>query len=59
MASITASSRDATAIPQLFRINTSRQHPARRTASAHRAPPDVQQLFVRAADLQLDFDPSR
>ena len=26
---------------------------------AHRAPPDVQQLFVRAAGPQFDFDPEQ
>ena len=56
--SITASSRDATPIPQPFRINIGRQHPARRTAS-HIGHRPVSNSFVRTADLEFDSDPSR
>jgi hypothetical protein len=42
------------AITQPNRINISRQHTARRT-TWHIEPPDIQQIFVRAADLQFDF----
>lgn len=56
--SITASSRNATPIPQPFRINIGRQHPARRTAS-HILHRPVSNSFVRTADLEFDSDPSR
>jgi hypothetical protein len=45
---------DATAIPQPTRINTSRQHPAlKRHGTSNHA--NVQQLFVQATDLQVNF----
>jgi hypothetical protein len=58
MGSTTAKKRDATAIPKPNRINTSR-HTQRAELHGSPSPANVKQLFVRAADPQLDFDPKQ